>query len=68
MRECKWKKMKASIGSFPTEMARILENDNESSLLNAIQKDEVFGFVVADIETPQDLIDSYGSFLFPPVI
>ena len=68
MRECQWEKMKAEIRACPTEMSRIFENDNESSLLLAIQKEEVFGFVVADVETPESLIDSFGSFLFPPVI
>ena len=42
--------------------------DTESSLLEAIQKEEVFGFIVADIETPEEVIDSFGSFLFPPVV
>ena len=68
MRECQWKKMKAEIVSCSTEMSRIFENDNESSLLQAIQTEEVFGFIVADVETPQNVIDSFGSFLFPPVI
>ena len=68
MRECEWRQIKQCVRDSPTEMARIMLRDNESSLLEAIRNDEVFGFVVADVDTPNEIIDSFGSFLFPPVI
>ena len=68
MRECRWREIKRSIDKSTTELGRIMNNDTEASLLEAIRNEEVFGFIVADVETSKDIIDSFGSFLFPPVI
>ena len=69
MRECDWQIQKQMMDQKPvTEIGRILCEDTEATLLKAIQNDEVYGFIVADVETPQAIIDSFGSFLFPPVI
>ena len=68
MRECQWTKMKKRMTFPETEIPRIFLNDSEETLLAAIQRDEVFGFVVADVRTPADVRDRFGSFLFPPII
>ena len=56
--------------SIKTRMPRILLNDTESSLLEAVQSEEVFGFLVCSVKTPDHLIKQFddASFLFPPVI
>ena len=53
-----------------TQIGRILCRDDEQSLLKAIAEDEVFGFLVCDVSTPENLIKEYeaAGFLFPPVI
>ena len=60
--------MKKSVHFTPTEIPRIMLKDSEASLLAAIQQEEVFGFVMADVVTPQRIIDNFGSFLFPPIV
>ena len=69
MRECEWKRMNI-IEPSKTQMGRILCRDDEESLLKAIAADEVFGFLVCDVSTPEHLIKEYeaAGFLFPPVI
>ena len=69
MRSCAWKKILRSLGpNIKTEMGDILYNSNEQSLLDSIKSDRVYGFLVCDVETPKNLIESYGDFLFPWVI
>ena len=60
--------MKRTVRFPATEIPRIMMTDNENSLLNAIRNDEVFGFVVADVSTPDNIREEFGSFLFPPVV
>ena len=67
MKECQWKRQLPAMEKPKTQMGRILETDTQETLLNAILNDEVFGFVRCDIETPNDLIESFGEFLFPPL-
>ena len=38
-----------------TQIGRILCRDDEQSLLKAIAEDEVFGFLVCDVSTPENL-------------
>ena len=56
--------------SIKTQMPRILLPDTQSSLLDAIKNNEVFGFVKCSVRTPDNLIEEFqrASFLFPPVI
>ena len=56
--------------SIKTQMPRILLADTESSLIKAIKSEEVFGFLVCSIRTPDHLVKKFedASFLFPPVI
>ena len=69
IRECDWQIQKQQMSLKPvTEIGRILCQDTESTLLEAIKNDEVYGFIVADVETPQSLVEAFGSFLFPPII
>ena len=73
IRGCVWQQqlaaMRTGVDAKPdTAMPRILERDNESSLLEAIVNGEVYGFVVCDVETSDELIESYGTFLFPWVV
>ena len=51
-------------------MGRILQNDTQASLLRAIEHDDIWGFAVCDITTPDDVIEDMtgNGFLFPPVI
>ena len=50
-----------------TQMGRILHEDNQETLLQAVLNDSVFGFVQCDVHTPRELIESFGEFLFPPL-
>ena len=69
MRECSWIEQKRRMINKPkTQLGRVLFEDTESSLLKAIQDEDVFGFIVADVKTPDELRESFGSFLFPPVV
>ena len=56
--------------SINTDMPRILKTDTESSLLQAIKDESVFGFVLCSVRTPDHVIKRFtdASFLFPPVI
>ena len=68
MRECDWENKKKLINFPPTELPRIFISDTQESLLAAIQREEVFGFVLADVTTPNHVRENFGSFLFPPII
>ena len=67
MRECEWKRLLETMEKPVTQMGRILCKDNEDSLLQAILNGEVFGFIEADISTPDSVIEEMGDFVFPPV-
>ena len=68
-RECEWFRELASMETKPeTEMARILEKDDEESLLEAIQAGKIYGFAVCDVESSDAFVEQYKDFLFPPVI
>ena len=49
-----------------TSFPRILIDDCESSLLENILNESVFGFVQCDVESPASLVKE--NFLFPPII
>ena len=68
MRECHWATKMATLENIPTAMGRILNTDTPSTLLEAIKTSKVFGFVVADLSCPDHIRESFGSFLFPPLI
>ena len=70
MRECEWKQQIKNLQPVETKLARILNLDNESSLLEAIAEGKVFGFLLCDVSTDKEQIEEYTSagFLFPMVI
>ena len=70
MRECEWKHVLENVSETQTRMPRILKQDTEESLLEAIKNDEVFGFAVCSISTdPNDIVKmEKNGYLFPPVI
>ena len=54
MRECVWDKRlknEAHITETETRMPRILKNDTESTLMDAIKNDQVFGFALCSVRT-----------------
>ena len=66
IRECEWKRQLAEMEKPQTQMGRILiDDDNEDTLLQAILNDEVYGFVEADVSTPDSIVEEMGDFLFP---
>ena len=67
MEECKWRRQLKTMEKPETQMGRILEIDTQETLLQAILDDKVFGFVRCDVETPQEQIEQFGEFLFPPL-
>ena len=67
MKECTWKRQLKTMEKPETQMGRILETDDQETLLQAILNDQVFGFVRCDVETPRELIEQFGEFLFPPL-
>ena len=67
MRECQWKQQLRTMEKPATQMGRILHDDNQATLLQAILDDSVFGFVQCDVHTPREIIESFGEFLFPPL-
>ena len=70
MRECVWKQKIKQIPMMETDMPRILQNDNEETLLDAIESGDVFGFCTVDVSTPLNIINERkaAGFLFPPII
>ena len=70
IRECEWKHELKKHIMIKTVIPRILFNDNESSLIDAIQNGSVYGFVMCDVRTPLSIIKERerAGFLFPHVI
>ena len=70
IRGCEWRKLKKTIQPPPNGLARIFNDDSESTLLEAIKTGEVFGFIIADVRTPNAIIEQHkrDGFVFPPVI
>ena len=68
--ECEWEIMirNQCVIDSQTDMPRIMVSDTQESLLEAISSGEVFGFAVLDLETPESVRESFGDFLFPPII
>ena len=67
--ECEWLRELEAMNSKPnTEMARILEDDDEQTLLETIKNDQIYGFAVCDVKCPDPILAKYKDFLFPPII
>ena len=69
---CQWKRLLNQMTVYPkTKLGRVLfEGETEDDVIAAIKADEVFGFVVADVITDDDVIQKWeqDGFLFPPCI
>ena len=59
MRECDWNKLLPQIRHPDTKMSRILMKDNETSLLESIKNDSIFGFAVCSVRSPKNQIDEF---------
>ena len=59
MWECEWDQLLPRVNRTPTSMSRILLRDDETTLLNAIKNEEIFGFAVCSVETPEALIQEF---------
>ena len=70
MWDFQWRKQCRTFKGLKTQIRRILKIDDEKTLLNAIQNDEVFKFISCDVTTPIYLIKNFSQagFVFPPVI
>lgn len=70
MRECIWKEKLNQLFHIKTVIPRILLEDTQTTLLDAIRDNVVFGFVVCDVKTPISIIKEReaAGFLFPPII
>ena len=70
MWDCEWRKILKTLPKQTTRLGQILERDTETSLLEAIKSDKVFGFIKCNISTPIEQIEEFkaAGFLFPPVI
>ena len=70
MRECEWKNALKGLSEVKTRMPRILKQDSEQSLLEAIKNDEIFGFAVCSISTDPEQVAKMEKmgYLFPPII
>ena len=68
-RECEWTRELNAMALKPkTEMVRILETDTETTLLENIKNGTIYGFAVCDVRCPDNVLEKYKHFLFPPVI
>ena len=70
IRECKWKFERSRHSYLETPgMPRILKSGGkESEIIEGIENDELYGFCLCDIETPNDVIDEILHLNFPPII
>ena len=68
MQECDWDKLHPTIISTPTHFPRILyKYDTETTLLEGVRSNNVFGFILCDIWASDDIIDKMKSNNFPPI-
>ena len=69
---CQWKRLLNQMTVYPkTKLGRVLfEGETEDDVIAAIKNDEIFGFVIADVVTDDDVIEKWekDGFLFPPCI
>ena len=62
MKECDWDTLikQDHVIQVPTRMANILKSDDdEKSLLEAIKKDEIFGYVRCSVKSPESFIERF---------
>ena len=66
MRECEWDP--SAVANVPTKLARILHTtDSAEALLAWIKSGELFGFLMADVDGPDDVINRLVKSNFGPI-
>ena len=70
MRGCEWKNQLKNLKSRPSPSFPDIYNifSNEKKLLSQIEKNQIFGFIVADVTTPADVLEKILPLNFPPII
>ena len=70
IRECEWKRKLKHLKSFPTKnMPLVLQTfGNARQIIKGIKDGSLFGYIVADVITPQDVYEKIQWINFPPVI
>ncbi|CAG5104401.1 Oidioi.mRNA.OKI2018_I69.chr1.g1235.t1.cds [Oikopleura dioica] len=67
--ECVWKRKKQqNIRMRSRHWGKMYQQHTEGDLLDEIKNDQVFGFIVADVNTPEDIASEIKHMNFPPVI
>ena len=66
--ECEWDQLLPTVKNTKTRFPRILhKNDNLDTLLDGIQSGELYGFIFADADGPETLIEELAEQNFPPI-
>ena len=70
MRGCEWKKQVKKLQSKQSPSFPDVYNNfsTESKILDGIKNDQLFGFIVADVTTPPDVLEKILPLNFPPII
>lgn len=70
MRECIWNKKLQKIRKEPSKTFPDIYNvfSNEQKILEKIKENEIFGYIVADVTTPPDILEKILPLNFPPII
>ena len=70
MRGCEWKKKLRTVRSLTSpSFPDVYQNfSSEQKILDGIEKNDLFGFVVADVTTPPDVLEKILPLNFPPII
>ena len=70
MRGCEWKKKVKTLHKIPSPtFPQIYQTfTTENNILQGIKKKQLFGFIVADIQTPEDVLEKILPLNFPSII
>ena len=66
--ECQWKKQRDEFENLETKTIPLILKPkvSDDEILESIEADELYGYLLVDIETPENLIESMSN--FPPII
>ena len=66
--ECEWDQLLPTVKNTKTRFPRILhKTDTLETLLDGIQSGELYGFIFADVDGPENLIQELAEQNFPPI-
>ena len=70
IRGCEWKKKLRTLRSLPSpSFPDVYQNfSSEQKILNGIENSDLFGFIVADVSTPDEVLEKILPLNFPPII